>query len=358
MADYPPMHPMWAAGFQRQNGRPPSQGDWNKYIDFVRRGRQPEETTAGAVAPYAGLVGSALGMYGASKLPGIIGRLTNASKGTEAAKEGGGLLSSLFGGSTGGGSTVGTGTFGAPMSVIPETAPTIGGTLAAAAPWAAGIGGAAGLYDVISNFNDMSQTRGGIQGGLSGAALGFALGGPVGAAIGLAAGGGLGLFAHKPQTQVEEGRWKDLGDDGYPIPDWVKNGVDIKAKGAGSRPDLEADFVGYAPTEGDAVGFGHVPSGTWVNNKFAQSRNEADLRPEDIWGYAAMPELFGKDYMATSEANRRAISQKALDLGLVDEHHGTIDIKDTPELQDYWKSLFALKAEEVKDAEKRLFYNK
>jgi hypothetical protein len=209
----------------------------------------------------------------------------------------------------------------------------------------------------------MSQTRGGIQGGLSGAALGFALGGPVGALIGAGGGGLLGSFAHKPQTQVEEGRWKKLADQGFGVPDWVANGTDINAKGAGSRPDLAADFIGLAPTAGDAVGIGATPEGTWVNNKFATSRDESDLRAEDIWGYASMVERFGPEYMKTSEENRRAIAQKVLDLGLANEHHGTIDIGESEELDNAWKDMLTAPksanqqiAETVQDTVRR--YNK
>lgn len=148
-----------------------------------------------------------------------------------------------------------------------------------------------------------------------------------------------------PKTQEEEKRWLKLAKDKEGkidpnlLPGWVRAGKDIKNKQAWSRKDLSPDFVGLAPTAGDAAGIGMTPAGTWVNNKFAKSRNVADLRPEDIWGYAAFQEKLGPSYMQTSEANRRAIAQKALEIGAVKEHHGTIDLSKDQELQNYWKSI-------------------
>jgi len=146
-------------------------------------------------------------------------------------------------------------------------------------------------------------------------------------------------FWNKPKTQVEEEKWKELQKQGAKVPEWVANGTDIKEKGAWFRPDLEANFVGFAPTAGNATGIGPVQAGTWTNNVFAKSRNVADLRPEDIWGYADFVKKFGPSYMGGSEENRRAIAQAALNMGLVKEHHGTIDVNATPELMDVWNRL-------------------
>lgn len=146
-------------------------------------------------------------------------------------------------------------------------------------------------------------------------------------------------FWNKPKTKVEEAKWQELEKQGFRVPDWVKNKTNISEKGAGGRPDLEPNFVGFAPTAGNATGMGSVPAGTWTNNKFASSRNVNDLTPEDIWGYAAFPKMFGQSFMSGSEENRRAIAQQALNMGLVKEQKGTIDVANSPELMDYWNRL-------------------
>ena len=132
----------------------------------------------------------------------------------------------------------------------------------------------------------------------------------------------------KPQTQVEEKRWKALRDAGFDIPQWVTDGKDIKDKNAWYNKDLAPDFVGTAP-EG----------GQWTNNKFAMSRDVADLRPEDIWGYADNTETFGNNWADSSEEARRQVMQMALDNKLVEEGKGTVDINWTPELLDQAQTI-------------------
>lgn len=356
---YAPMNPMWADGFARRTGRKPTQGDWEKYQDFLRRGGKPESTAADAVAPYASAVGSAAGIYAASKLPGLFAAGSSATPvaaGTAGATTAAGTAAATGAGAAGA-SGAGAAATGAGASTASTLLPALGTA-------ALGLGGAAGLYDVVDNFDNMDPVRGGLQGSLAGAALGFALGGPVGALIGAGGGGLFGAFAHKPQTEQEEKRWRSLVDEGLApesaMPAWVREGANIKHHPF--RTDLDPNFVGFAPTDGtwdkQPTGFTESKAGDWVNNKFGASRNESDLRPEDIWGYASMIESFGPDYLKTSEENRRAIAQKLLDLGLVDEHHGTIDINATPEAMDYWKSLISpTPAEVVQDTAQRL-YNK
>jgi hypothetical protein len=61
------------------------------------------------------------------------------------------------------------------------------------------------------------------------------------------------------------------------------------------------------------------------NVKFAESRKESDLTPQDIIGYATFaendPQWFNKPV-----AERLAVAQKALDAGAVRERNGTIDV--------------------------------
>lgn len=204
------------------------------------------------------------------------------------------------------------------------------------------IAGAIGAYDLFKN--DREGVRGYLQGAGSGAALG-AYGGPVGAAIGAGVGlGAVGIrdaFFSPPKTQEEEKRWGNLQKQGLQIPDWVKNDIDIKAKDAGYRGDLGANFVGNAPTAGKSSGSTADAAGNWVNNKFAKSRNVADLTGKDIWGYADFSEKFGPNWMNTSESNREAIANKALEMGIVSEGKGTINLKNDKGFMDYANSLLA-----------------
>ena len=112
------------------------------------------------------------------------------------------------------------------------------------------------------------------------------------------------LFNKKSKTKVEEGKWKELKKAGKitdeQIPQWVRDGVDIK--GSGYRNDLASDFVGTDS------------AGAWANNKFAQSRNESDLTVTDIQGFA--------DAIGRSQEEL----QRALDAGAVRERKGTVDI--------------------------------
>lgn len=149
--------------------------------------------------------------------------------------------------------------------------------------------GLAGAYDLYANRPQSVGTgRGYLQGAASGAAIGSYFG-PVGAAVG----GGLGLLANafgiggKSRTKIEEDRRKQLAEQGVVIPN-----SDIKE---------------------------------WENNeKFRQSRNEADLTGKDIINSASLYGISG--YGAADAAKKEAIANEALKQGLVREHHGTIDI--------------------------------
>lgn len=123
-----------------------------------------------------------------------------------------------------------------------------------------------------------------------------------------------GLSSDKWKTEGK--RIKKLREKGVDIPD-SPTGADKLTRGRSTdeliRKDYAADYVG-SPKQGD-----------WVNNKFATSRDEKDLKAEDIWGYSAFAE-HDPDWYKKSEEERRSTAQKALDSGAVDEHHGTVDI--------------------------------
>lgn len=121
-----------------------------------------------------------------------------------------------------------------------------------------------------------------------------------------------------PATNIEKKRWERLKSYGFdvPKPEWV----DTKdAAKKGEDKTLAKDFVGYNQ------------QGQWVNNKFANSGKDADLRAQDIQEFATNFETFGRPYQVLSPEKRQQIMDIALQNNLVREHHGTVDISWTPE---------------------------
>jgi hypothetical protein len=80
------------------------------------------------------------------------------------------------------------------------------------------------------------------------------------------------------------------------------------------RKDVPADFIG------------RDPAGNWVNNKFAKSRNVADLRGEDIVNYSAFAE-HDPQWFSKPLEERLKLANERLAAGAVKEHHGTIDVQ-------------------------------
>lgn len=222
------------------------------------------------------------------------------------------------------------------------TAEAASGTLGTLGSVASGLGGLYSMYkggDMVLDANKVGGVKGRQGGAIGGAtaglgtglalnALGFALG-PIGWA-GILAGGLLGgglagsRLGDKDMWKTEGKRLGKLLDKGVSIPESLQLPRQL-TKGRKLKdlinPNLPADYVGVSPQYG------------WTNNQFANTRNEKDLRPEDIWGYSAFFEKYGNDWLGKfNEQQRREIAQKALDAGAVNEHHGTIDITWTPEL--------------------------
>jgi len=142
----------------------------------------------------------------------------------------------------------------------------------------------------------------------------------------------LGLGSDKDEWKTEQNRGQELAKKGVTGWDQLMANAPKLTKGRSkdelTRKDLAADFVGKDS------------QGAWVNNKFAQSRNEKDLKPEDIWGYSAFGEAFGNDWLGKySEDQRRQIAQKALDGGQVQEGKGTISLGDLEGLKAFASSL-------------------
>ncbi len=215
-------------------------------------------------------------------------------------------------------------------------ASTAGTAAAPAGPWSLSGFGSAGNYsaptlgavlaaDVIANKRH--GKRGAAQGATSGALIGSYFGGLPGAAIGATIGGGVGYFGNMGDVdkwKTEQDRISDLQDAGVSAP----SGLFLQE--GRSQEQMQNKYV--AP---DFVGF--APDGQWANNKFNMSRAEKDLTAQDILGYAAFGEKLGSDFYAAPEAVRKDIAAKTLAGNAVREHHGTIDINWSKELEDYAK---------------------
>ena len=121
-----------------------------------------------------------------------------------------------------------------------------------------------------------------------------------------------------PAPNIEKQRWERLKAYGFdvPKPDWVDTkDAALKAQ----DKTLAKDFVGYNE------------QGQWVNNKFANSGKDADLRAQDIQEFATNFETFGRPYQVLSTEKRQQIMDIALQNNLVKERKGTVDIEWTPE---------------------------
>lgn len=302
------------------------------YLQGMREKAQAEQKAANSpvkavtdiakgqvVKHLAGKAGDALGLTGGSTAA------TAATTGTEVALPG----------------AVATGVDGLPIMANPAFTGA-----ASASPGAFSLGGigtagnailpvagALGLGELL--LNKRHGGRGAAQGAASGAAIGTGIAPGIGTLIGALAGGGLGYFGNfgdVDRWNTEQGRSQDLVKKGVTGWDKLASTMPQLSKGRSkdelTRKDLAPDFIGKDS------------QGNWVNNKFAQSRNEKDLRPEDIWGYSAFGETFGNDWLGKySEDQRRQIAQKALDLGAVKEKYGSIDLGNLDELKTFAGSL-------------------
>lgn len=141
----------------------------------------------------------------------------------------------------------------------------------------------------------------------------------------------------KDEFKTEQNRLNKLKEAGvlgadYPVLELQQG----RSKEELTRQDLPPDFVGFDP------------NGQWVNNKFAQSRNEKDLQGTDIQGFATFFENLGKEYADAPLQTKINIAQEALNRGLVNESTGTLNVKDDGSYWDWAKTqLMAGPAEAV-----------
>ncbi len=170
----------------------------------------------------------------------------------------------------------------------------------------------------MGNSKETGTGKGYLKGTLKGAASGAAVGsfaGPPGAIIGGAIGGGIGLvrnlFGGKSRTKVEAEKWEQLKKQGV-LPRYGNASVP-SAKFDASKP---ADFAGYNE------------KGEYVNNRYAGARgDESKYRGADISDTATFYQTFGDAWTKATDAQRTQIADEALKRRLIDEHHGTVDLK-------------------------------
>ena len=239
------------------------------------------------------LLGSAGGIYASGKLAGLMGAKAGAT-GALGAKTGAVAVPKLLGGAkilgSGGAAASGTG------------AGALGSVASVALPVAATIG----AFYTMNRIGKKTKTETG------GKALKTAYKDPMswifpGAALVGA------LWGDKDMYLKEHRRLLDLQSRGIDVPEQFLEATRLE-KGRGKEDLINIEKEKEA-------------AGQYSNVKFAQTRDEADLNPEDIWGYSTFLDKFGNDWLGTfSEDTRRQIAQKALDAGAVNEHHGTVDI--------------------------------
>ncbi len=191
----------------------------------------------------------------------------------------------------------------------------------AAAPVAPGMfqAGGAGLQGlgIAAGAAVGSQQIGGIANAVQGKDMS-----PLQQASLLGATGGAILLYNPIKNYLDKDEWKkeknalgSLQKNGVFIPDNLLQGMPTKGRKLDSliNKDLPEDFVGQ-----DA-------NGNWVNNKFAKSRDVADLQATDIVNYSAFAEKDPEWFKKPME-ERMSVAQQALDAKAVTEGKGTIKV--------------------------------
>jgi hypothetical protein len=181
---------------------------------------------------------------------------------------------------------------------------------------ALGLAGAGyGAYQALEGVKNQNP----VQAGLGGTALGLGLNatglalGPVGwgLAVGVPAIGALaGKLFDKDEWKTEGKRLAKLRDQGVFVP-----------QGMGA----EQLSGGRSKEELIAIEKQNIAAGKSGNVKFAESRNEKDLTPMDIVGYATFAENDPQWFNRPVE-ERLQVAQRVLDQGLVRERKGTVDV--------------------------------
>lgn len=167
------------------------------------------------------------------------------------------------------------------------------------------IAGAYGAYDLLKR--DVGPGRGALQGAASGAAIGSYFSAP-GAVIGAGVGGLLGLgksFFDNPSTkELQRDRWGNLAQSSNPV--------------TSSYAKQYLEYLDSDQAKEDA------------KLNFSEMKESGQLTPEDVWGGHGMFTTFGDDWLGKySEQQRRDISQRMLDEGLIDSKKGDLVVTNS-----------------------------
>lgn len=196
------------------------------------------------------------------------------------------------------------------------------------------VAGVIGTWDLFKNKR--KGVRGALQGAGSGAAIGSYFGLPgalIGGGVGLAAGLGNNLLFKKSISQIEKDRWEDLVKD---LP--ATKGLVAQVK-AGRKS--EPNYKGRTDKTSAPDFVSTNPQGAWVNNKFASSRKESDLRPEDIWMSQDIIRAGGSNYGDWSPEAKRKLSEEALSRGMIREKRGGLYAKSDTDLEKLAREIEA-----------------
>ena len=285
----------------------------------------------GASALFSGFGGGGgAGTQAANQGPGLFSNILGhggSSQAATTANQAPGLLGSSGAGAAGGGSSAaGAGSFaggadaaGSGAAQVFSGQGTMGGQglfgTAGANPLLSSAGYAAGAY------TGMKQGQGLLE-----AAKGDKMGWQEQAALALPT-FGLSLLYNPARDYFGFGNkhhWKDEKND---LNDLAKKGVYVPENLIASMPNkAQGAHAGFRTDQGLAADYiGRDQQGNWVNNKFAQSRNVADLRPEDIVNFSTFAEN-DPDWFKKPLDQRLTIAQQALDAGAVREGHGQVKV--------------------------------
>lgn len=182
-----------------------------------------------------------------------------------------------------------------------------------------GAGVALGGYNAFEGIKNKNPLQAGLGGGgvvLGLNQLGYTLG-PWGIAAALAA----PTVASLINKMGDRDRWKEEQSRAQKLAD---SGVTGWSQYVAAQPKLTR---GRSIDELAAIEQAKAAQGQYSNETFARSRNEADLRPEDIVGYSTFGEKYGNDWFGKfSDAQRKEIADAALKAGAVREAKGQISI--------------------------------